>query len=256
VSESEFQAVRAAGFVAALVVAAVLQRIAPFVGTRGSWRTNGALWVLNAIVLGTICGGCACTAARWAAAHGVGVLHAVSAPGWLAIPITMATLDFVSYAWHRANHQLPFLWRFHRVHHSDLSFTTSTALRFHPGELLLSLPIRLAVIVLLGPPVLAILAFEITFAVSNLIEHGDIRLPHTVERGLSAVVVTPALHRRHHWRGPSELATNFGTISTLWDRALQTYAPGTPAVPTPTGVEGIMTELSPRAALALPFRPF
>jgi sterol desaturase/sphingolipid hydroxylase (fatty acid hydroxylase superfamily) len=254
VSESDFLIVRAAGFAAALLLAWGLQRATPFVGARGSWRTNGTLWAVNAIVIGAICGGCACTAAHWATAHGIGILGAVSAPGWLAVPITIATLDFVAYAWHRANHQLPFLWRFHRVHHSDLAFTTSTALRFHPGELLLSLPIRLAVILLLGPPVLAILAFELTFAIANLIEHGDIRLPDAIDRTLSAAVVTPSLHRRHHWCGPSRLATNFGTISTLWDRALGTYAANAAAIARPTGVPGIATPLSLRSALTLPFQ--
>ena len=227
--------------------------MAPFTGVRGSWRTNGALWVVNATAVGIVCGGCACTVARWAAAHGVGVLTVVALPGWLAAATTVAALDFVAYAWHRANHQVPFLWRFHRVHHSDLSFTTSTALRFHPGEILLSLPVRLVVIVVLGAPVVAILAFEIAFAIANFTEHGDIRLGPRIERAVSTMLVTPALHRRHHWRGPAERAGNFGTISTLWDRTLGTYAPGT-ATRNPTGVPGIVVDLSPRAVLLLPFR--
>jgi sterol desaturase/sphingolipid hydroxylase (fatty acid hydroxylase superfamily) len=254
VTETEFQLVRGIGFAAALGVALVLQRLLPYGAGPGSWRTNGALWLVNGVTLGLVCGGCACTAARWAAATGVGALHVAAAPMWVAVPVTIAALDLVSYGWHRANHRMPWLWRFHRVHHSDLAFTTSTALRFHPGELLLSLPIRLVAIILLGPPVVAIVAFEIAFTLANLMEHGDIRLPRALERRLGAFVVTPALHRHHHRRDGAPLASNFGTVFVAWDRLLGTYAASSSAHREPTGVPEISADLAPGAALALPFR--
>ena len=229
-TESTFQVVRGAGFIAAVSAAVLVQRIAPFVGARSSWRTNATLWTVNAVLIGGVCGACACATAQWASAHGIGLLNAAATAPLLAIPITIASLDFVAYAWHRANHRVSVLWRFHAVHHSDLTFTSSTALRFHPGELLLSLPLRLALIVLLGPPVLAILIFEIVFTVANLVEHGDIRLPNPVDRALSTVIVTPSLHRQHHWRAPADSATNFGTITTLWDRVLAPTTLVTPAL--------------------------
>ena len=89
--------------------------------------------MINLVVIGVACGACVCTAAQWAAGAHVGLLNLAHAPLWIAVPITVACLDAVSYGWHRANHRLPFLWRFHRVHHLDQTPNFSTALRFHPG---------------------------------------------------------------------------------------------------------------------------
>jgi sterol desaturase/sphingolipid hydroxylase (fatty acid hydroxylase superfamily) len=253
VTESAFQAARTIGFVVAVAIAVGLQRAFPFTGNRGSWRTNATLWVANAVALGVLCGGCACAVGAWADRRGIGVLNAAGAPTWVAIPAAIAALDFVAYAWHRANHQVPLLWRFHRVHHSDLAYTSSTALRFHPGEVLLALPLRLATILLLGAPVIGILAFELTFTLANLVEHGDIRLPRVVDRALAIVLVTPSLHRRHHWRGPAQHATNFGTITTVWDRVLGTYDAEGARTPVRTGVPDIDADLGPLAVLSLPF---
>src|SRR5262249_56613757 len=111
---------------------------------------------------------------RTAAGMGFGVLNVVAAPGWLAVAASVLLLDLVSYGWHRANHAFGLLWRFHRVHHSDVTFTVSTALRFHPGELLLSLPVRLLAVFALGVPVAAVLVFELAFTLANLLEHVDV----------------------------------------------------------------------------------
>jgi sterol desaturase/sphingolipid hydroxylase (fatty acid hydroxylase superfamily) len=101
----------------------------------------------------------------------------------------------------------------------------STALRFHPVELLLSLPVRLAAVVLIGAPAEAVLVFEAVFAVWDLVEHGDADLPPPVERMLAGVVVTPALHRRHHAQVRPDRDSNFGTILSLWDRVLRATPP-------------------------------
>ncbi|MGD9764967.1 MAG: sterol desaturase family protein, partial [Candidatus Binatia bacterium] len=183
-TELQLQLVKGAGFAAAAAFALLLQRRWPHARQAGSWRINGAVWALDVALLGALCGACACTAAAWAAEHQVGVLRALALPGWLAIAVTIVALDGVSYAWHRANHRLHFLWRFHRVHHSDPAFTVSTAVRFHPGELLLAVPLRLAAIVLLGAPVVGVVLFEAVFACANFVEHGDIALPAAVEQRL------------------------------------------------------------------------
>jgi sterol desaturase/sphingolipid hydroxylase (fatty acid hydroxylase superfamily) len=182
------------------------------------------------------------------------VLNAFSVSLWLAIPTTVITLDLVSYLWHRANHVVPIFWRFHRVHHSDLSFTVSTALRFHPGELVLSVPLRLLAVVLLGAPVVGIVAFEALFAASNLIEHGDIDLPLALERPIGRAFVTPALHRFHHARTGSDRDHNFGTIFVLWDRVLATYRPNSSAMRIDVGLSEVRESLGLRAALLLPLR--
>jgi sterol desaturase/sphingolipid hydroxylase (fatty acid hydroxylase superfamily) len=170
-------------------------------------------------------------------------------------PLTVLLLDLVAYVWHRANHRVPLLWRFHRVHHADSNFHFSTALRFHPGEVLLSLPLRLLAILLLGAPVLGVLLFEALFMCANMLEHGNFNLPPRLERGLSGLVITPALHRWHHSREEAELNTNFGTILALWDRALQTFEMSDSRRAVRTGLpSGEVGEISLMAALATPFR--
>src|SRR5437867_5084394 len=209
-TEAQLHMIRGAGIVGAAVIALALQRLAPHARLRGSWRVNGGLWLVNGIVLGALCGGCAFTAARWAARSGVGLLNHARVGTWVAVPVTLALLDLVSYGWHRANHRIPLLWRLHQVHHSDPSFTVSTGVRFHPGELVLSLPLRLAAVVAIGASPAAVVAFEIAFTVANLIEHGDIDVVAPVEAAVARVFVTSALHRRHHAK--SDPDRNFGTI--------------------------------------------
>jgi sterol desaturase/sphingolipid hydroxylase (fatty acid hydroxylase superfamily) len=126
-------------------------------------------------------------------------------------------------------------------------------LRFHPGELLLSLPVRLIVLLGLGAPVLGVVAFEAAFALANFLEHGDIDYPGWLERRIEGVLVTPALHRRHHGRDAALLGTNFATIFSLWDRAFGTYGRARSSDRVETGLEG--AEMATRLAgcLRLPF---
>jgi sterol desaturase/sphingolipid hydroxylase (fatty acid hydroxylase superfamily) len=253
-TESEFNLVRSAGFMAALVLAAALQRWRPHAHVRRLGRSNLGLWAVNVAVVGVVCGGCACAVARWAAAAGFGLFHAASAPLWVGVPATLLGLDFVSYLWHRANHRVRWLWRFHQVHHSDAAFSVSTGVRFHPGELLLSLPVRLTAVAALGAPVVGIIVFEVVFAFANLIEHGDIALPMAAERRIGRLCVTPALHRRHHSRRHRDLDSNFGTILTLWDRRLGTFADSSSAVRVDTGLAGLPDTPGFASALILPLR--
>jgi sterol desaturase/sphingolipid hydroxylase (fatty acid hydroxylase superfamily) len=252
VSETEIQLLRGAGFVGALLVALVLQRVLPQARLRGSSSINVGLWAINLVVMGLVCGACACLVARAAAAGGVGLLNVVSAPRWLAVAITVIALDGVSYAWHRANHRFPFLWRFHQVHHSDPRFTVSTGVRFHPGELLLSLPLRLVAVASLGAPVEGVLVFESVFALANLVEHGDIALPPALERRLARAMVTPGLHRHHHTKAGRDRDTNFGTILVLWDRLLGTFAASDSRRRIETGIPGLDRPIGLVEALALP----
>jgi sterol desaturase/sphingolipid hydroxylase (fatty acid hydroxylase superfamily) len=253
-TESELQIARVAGFIVAAGFAVGLQWLRPHSRLRGSGRVNAGLWMVNAGILSAVCGACACTVARWAAGQGIGLLNGIAAPAWLGVPLTIAALDLVSYGWHRANHRVALLWRFHRVHHSDLSFTVSTGVRFHPGELLLSLPIRLAAVTAVGAPAPAVVIFEVVFTIANLVEHGNISLPLRLERHLARLLVTPALHRRHHTRRYPDLDSNFGTIFTLWDHALGTYGANTSAARVETGLPDGDSAVTVLRALLLPWR--
>jgi sterol desaturase/sphingolipid hydroxylase (fatty acid hydroxylase superfamily) len=181
------------------------------------------LWSVDALVMAAVCGACGWVVASWAAGRGFGLLPLAGTSHWIALAIGVVGLDTVSYAWHRANHRLPLLWRFHQVHHADASFHITTALRFHPGELLLALPVRLAAVVLLGVPPEGVLVFELVFGAANLLEHGNFDLPRGLDPILQRLLITPALHRAHHTSDWQELDTNFGTIFSLWDRLGGTF---------------------------------
>ena len=252
-SEAHFQLLRGAGFVGSLALATALQRVRPHARGRGSWQVNGSLGLLNLAVAGLACGACAYTVARRVAAARFGVLNVLSVPPWCATAITLVVLDAVSYGWHRANHRVRFLWRFHQVHHSDPTLTASTGVRFHPGELLLSLPVRLAAVAAVGASGEAVVLFEVVFTAANLLEHSDIDLPLGFERAFGRVAVTPALHRRHHARSGPDRDCNFGTIWCVWDRVLGTYVGNDSATAVETGLPGLDDVTFPRA-LALPLR--
>jgi sterol desaturase/sphingolipid hydroxylase (fatty acid hydroxylase superfamily) len=253
-TEVEFQIVKSIGFTVALALAVALQRISPHGAMAGSWRPNSRLWALNAVVLGAVCAGCACTVSRWASGAGVGLLNHGSASAWVAIPISVLGMDFISYIWHRANHAVPFLWRFHQAHHSDMDYTVTTALRFHPAELLLALPLRLVAVVVFGVPIAGVIVFEVIFAFANFYEHGNIDLPLKLERVLGSLLITPALHRRHHSREARLLNTNYGTIFSFWDRLLGSYGENRSDIRVSTGLPGIDHSLGAREILWLPAR--
>ena len=253
-SEVEFQLVKSVGFVAALLLAVAMQRMLPHRRLRGSWRANSGLWAINAVVLGIVCGGCACAVSLWASDRGLGLLGPRGLHPLVTIPLSVIGLDFVSYFWHRANHRVSLLWRFHQAHHSDSQYTVTTALRFHPGELLLALPVRLFAVGLLGVPLVGIIVFEVVFAFANFWEHGNINLPPKVEQSLGRVLITPALHRRHHSVESEQLDSNYGTIFSLWDRLLRTFGDNRSYVRVETGLPGVADSLGTVGILALPAR--
>lgn len=253
--EDLFQLVRGGVFAFALGLGLALEKFARHAPLRPAWKTNLGLWATNGLVVGVLCGACACTTARWAADHRFGLLNAFEVQPLVALLLALLVLDFVSYAWHRANHQVPLLWRFHRVHHADENFHVSTALRFHPGEVLLSLPIRLVAILLIGTPVIGVLVFEAVFMCANILEHGNFNLARKTERRLAGLFVTPALHRWHHSRDVAELNSNFGTIFAVWDRILGTLQRSDSERMVTTGLPSAGGSAnSLRESLAAPFR--
>lgn len=226
--EASYQLVRTLGLGVTIVVALALEQWRPHAALRPAWCTNLGLWAIDSFVMATVCGACGWIVASWAVSQGLGLLAWVGAGNGLAMGVGILGLDLVSYAWHRANHRLPLLWRFHQVHHGDANFHVTTALRFHPGELLLALPVRLAAVVVLGVPPEGVLLFELVSGVANLLEHGNFDVPRRVEPIVRRLLVTPALHRGHHASDWRELNTNFGTIFSLWDRLADTFQAGDP----------------------------
>ena len=249
--ESTVQLARSLAPLGAFALGLALERIAPHAALRPEWRANLGLWLLDALLMTAVCGACGWKIAAWARASGIGLLNELDAPLGAGIAATIVGLDLVSYAWHRAMHEVGFLWRFHRVHHADADYHVSTALRFHPGELLLALPVRLSAFVLLGAPPEAVVAFEMIFGIANVLEHGNFDLPRRFEDVLCLALVTPALHRRHHSTVRRERDSNFGTILCVWDRLARTFGRQPPQRSSATGLPGLAGEASRSLAAML-----
>jgi sterol desaturase/sphingolipid hydroxylase (fatty acid hydroxylase superfamily) len=157
--------------------------------------------------------------------RGWGLFNAFETPAWIAFIVSVLALDLAIYLQHVMFHAVPALWRLHRMHHADLEFDVSTGLRFHPVEILLSMGIKLAVVVALGPPAVAVLVFEVLLNATAMFNHSNIRIPAAIDRVLRLLVVTPDMHRVHHSIHPSETNSNFGFNLPWWDRLLGTYRP-------------------------------
>jgi sterol desaturase/sphingolipid hydroxylase (fatty acid hydroxylase superfamily) len=136
---------------------------------------------------------------------------------------TVVVLDLFIYLQHVMFHAVPALWRLHRMHHADLDFDVTTGARFHPIEIVLSMLIKLAAVVVLGAPPVAVLIFEVVLNATAMFNHGNLRLPLAVDRVLRLFVVTPDMHRVHHSIVPAETNSNFGFNLPWWDRLLGTY---------------------------------
>ncbi len=146
-----------------------------------------------------------------------GLLKRLPLPAWLEVPLAVALLDYTLYLWHVLVHQVPFLWRFHLPHHADLDLDASTALRFHFGEMVLSVPWRAAQVLTLGVSPLSLSVWQTATLLEILFHHSNVELPVEVERWLSRLIVTPRMHGIHHSMVPEETASNWSSGLTLWD---------------------------------------
>jgi sterol desaturase/sphingolipid hydroxylase (fatty acid hydroxylase superfamily) len=162
-------------------------------------------------------------AAGFAQRLDVGLLNLWDPAPWLAFVIALVVLDLVIYAQHVVVHHVPLLWRIHRVHHADRDIDASTALRFHPVEIILSMGIKIAVVMALGAPPAAVIAFEIILNGMAMFNHANLRLPGALDGLLRLAVVTPDMHRVHHSVHMRETNSNFGFNLSLWDRLFGTY---------------------------------
>lgn len=160
--------------------------------------------------------------------EGWGISRLLGLTGWGEILLAIVVLDFFDYLWHRANHRVSFLWRFHKAHHADTGMDVTTALRFHPGELLISALVKAAWIAIWGPLVVAWFLFEALVSLCAQFHHSNIDFPDGVERWLSRIVVTPRFHAAHHAVDRRYGDANFSTIFSIWDRLFGTWAEPAP----------------------------
>ena len=173
--------------------------------------------------------------------------------GWLGLALDLLLLDLLIYWWHRANHEIPVLWRFHEVHHLDAFLDSTSALRFHAGEVVLSALFRAMVIVLFAIPITSILVFEILILLAAIFHHSNLKLNAGLERWLSKLVITPSIHWVHHHARRSDTDSNYGTIFSFWDRLFESRSSTARDPAMPIGVEGRGEEAFGRL-LVSPFR--
>jgi sterol desaturase/sphingolipid hydroxylase (fatty acid hydroxylase superfamily) len=152
-----------------------------------------------------------------------GLLNQVAWPAWVEIMLAIIVLDFAIWLQHVISHKVPALWRLHRVHHADIDFDVTTALRFHPIEIGLSMLYKAAWVLLLGPAVIAVVLFEVLLNGFAMFNHANIQLPASLDSVIRLVIVTPDMHRVHHSVIASEHSTNFGFNLSIWDRLFSTY---------------------------------
>jgi len=220
-------AVRLGAFLGVFVVMALWELVG---GRRQLTTEKGARWfanlgitVMNTVVVRLIFPTAAVGLAVLAVDRGWGMLNQLTAPHALKIVAGVMLLDLAIYLQHVMFHAVPVLWRLHMVHHADVDFDVTTGLRFHPVEIVLSMLIKLAVILVLGPPVVAVLIFEVLLNATAMFNHGNVRLAPSLDRVVRWFVVTPDMHRVHHSVVLRETNSNFGFNLPWWDRLLGTY---------------------------------
>lgn len=157
------------------------------------------------------------------AARGWGLFNQIEAPLWIAVAGSFVVLDLVIYWQHVVFHKILWLWRLHRVHHTDIAIDVTTGVRFHPIEIILSMLLKMLAVALLGAPVLAVIIFEVVLNATSLFNHANINLPTGIDRWLRWLVVTPDMHRVHHSVIHTETDSNFGFNLPWWDRLFGTY---------------------------------
>jgi sterol desaturase/sphingolipid hydroxylase (fatty acid hydroxylase superfamily) len=220
------QLLKPAGAAAALAVLWALESVAPmFEGRRhraGHGAANLALGALNAAVA-LLFAGATLWVTEQARARGWGLLHLAALPSLASGVAAVVLMDGWMYAWHRLNHRVPLLWRFHAVHHADAEMDATSGLRFHTGEIALSSAARLAVLPLLGLSVGQVLLYETLLLPVILFHHSNVRVPARLDRALRLVMVTPWMHWVHHSEWRPETDSNFSSVFSFWDRVFGSF---------------------------------
>lgn len=219
--------IRAVFFWGGLLFFLILELFIPYrpssVSKIRRWFNNLGLAVFNSLILYLLFAGLIIQTALYVNEQHQGILNLWPLTPWLKILATIIFLDLILYVWHLLNHEMPFFWRFHRVHHSDLNMDVSTASRFHLGELTMSAVIKIGLIYFLGAELMGIVLFESLVVLASQFQHSSLRVPGWFERFYWILFVPPSMHRIHHSVVINERNTNYGTIFSLWDRVLETF---------------------------------
>ncbi len=190
------------------------------------WFANISLIIIDSItirLMAIVMPVMAVAAAADASARGWGMLGAVDWPNWIEVILAMLILDFVIWLQHLVTHKIPLLWRLHQVHHADRDMDVTTAIRFHPIEIALSMTLKIGMVYAIGPTAFAVILFEILLNGSAMFNHANIRLPRKLDQIIRLLIVTPDMHRVHHSDIREEHDSNYGFSLSIWDRMFGTY---------------------------------
>lgn len=200
-----------------------------FAGGRAGLKKRGshgainlAIGLANSLMIAFVFVAAWVASVTWAETYGVGFLNRFSIPFWPGLIIAIVLLDLWTYTWHWLNHTIPFLWRFHRLHHSDKAMDVTTANRFHIVEIFLSSVLRVPVLVLIGCNMEQLAIYETLFFACVQFHHANIAVSERTDRALRAFIVTPFIHKVHHSVKMREANSNYGSLFTWWDRLFRT----------------------------------
>jgi len=184
---------------------------------------NLVLGAFNALIVPIVFATATLAVTLWASNREFGLLNQIDLPAWATLIVAVVVFDAWQYLWHRLNHRIPLLWRFHAVHHTDADLDASAALRFHTGEIVFSSVARLAVLPLLGFTIPHLLAYETILLPIILFHHSNIQVPERLDRWLRTVIVTPWMHWVHHSDWQPETDSNYSSIFSVWDRIFRSF---------------------------------
>lgn len=187
------------------------------------WSANLPMVIVDTLFVRVLVPLGATGAALWAQGRELGLLHQVEAPRALEALLAFLAFDLLIYWQHRFFHRVPTLWRLHRMHHSDVEFDVTTAVRFHPAEILLSVLIKMGAVLALGAPAIAVIVFEVMLNASAMFNHANLALPQRFDRLLRWIIVTPDMHRVHHSHHRREHDSNYGFNLPWWDHLFGSY---------------------------------
>ena len=210
-----------------LAILWTLEAVIPFLPDRRERVKHSArnitIGAFNAVILTVLYAPILFRLTAWTSNNNFGLLHLVDLPLWVSVISAILLQDAWMYAWHRANHRFPFLWRFHKVHHSDPQMDASTAVRFHTGEILISAVLRLGVIAILGLSLRQVLLYDLLIIPVILFHHSNVQFPEKFDKYYRVLFASPAMHRIHHSPERIETDSNYSTIFSFWDRLARSF---------------------------------
>lgn len=222
------------------------------------WLVNLAMAIIDTVALKLLFPLLAVGVAHHASEHSMGALNVLELPSFVSIILSLLMLDMLIYCQHVFMHKIPLLWKLHRVHHTEIGLDVTSAVRFHPIEMIISMLIKMLFVLLLGVPVVAVIIFEALLNALALFNHSNIKLSVGLERFLRRIIVTPEIHWIHHSERAEEANSNYGFNLIVWDKIFSTYT-DKPVLDYPEMEQGLREfglkeSLSLSELLALPFQ--